>query len=57
MTNDISVMVAVVEEYIFQRKGVKVKINMSDSRKFVLHFEMLLYAYEIAVAYNKKTKT
>ena len=57
MTDDISVMVAVVEEYIYQRKGVKVKINMSDSRKFVLHFEMLLYAYEIAVAYNKKTKT
>ena len=57
MTNDISVMIAVVEEYIYQRKGVKVKINMSDSSKFVLHFEMLLYAYEIAVAYNKKTKT
>jgi hypothetical protein len=57
MTNDITVMVAVVEEYIYQRKGVRVKINMSDSRKFVLHFEMLLYAYEIAVAYNKKTKT
>lgn len=57
MTNDISVMIAVVEEYIYQRKGVKVKINMSDSRKFVLHFEMLLHAYEIAIAYNKKTKT
>ena len=57
MTDYISVMIAVVEEYIYQRKGVKVKINMSDSRKFVLHFEMLLYAYEIAVAYNKKTKT
>ena len=57
MTNDISVMIAVVEEYIYQRKGVKVKINMSDSRKFVLHFEMLLYAYEIAVAYNKNPKT
>ena len=57
MTNDISVMISVVEEYIYQRKGVKVKINMSDSRKFVLHFEMLLYSYEIAVAYNKNTKT
>lgn len=57
MTNDISVMVAVVEDYIYQRKGVKVKINMSDSRTFVRHFEMLLSAYEIAVAYNNKTKT
>jgi hypothetical protein len=57
MTNDISVMIAVVEEYIYQRKGVKVKINMSNSRTFVRHFEMLLYAYEIAVAYNKKPKT
>ena len=57
MTDDISVMIAVVEEYIYQRKGVKVKINMSDSRKFVRHFEMLLHAYEIAVAYNKKPKT
>ena len=57
MTNDISVMVAVVEEYIYQRKGVRVKINMSDSRTFVRHFEMLLYAYEIAVAYNNKQKT
>lgn len=57
MTNDISVMVAVVEEYIYQRKGVKVKINMSDSRTFVRHFEMLLHAYEIAVAYNNKQKT
>jgi len=56
MTNDISVMVAVVEEYIYQRKGVKVKINMSDSRTFVRHFEMLLYAYEIALAYNNKPK-
>jgi len=49
-------MVAVVEEYIYQRKGVKVKINMSDSRTFVRHFEMLLYAYEIALAYNNKPK-
>jgi hypothetical protein len=57
MTNDISVMVAVVEEYIYQRKGVKVKINMSDSRTFVRHFEMLIYAYEVAVAYNNKPKT
>lgn len=57
MTNDIQVMVAVVEEYIYQRKGVKVKINLSDSSKFVRHFEMLLYAYEVAVAYNNKTKT
>lgn len=57
MTNDLNVMVAVVEEYIYQRKGVKVKINMSNSRTFVLHFEMLFRAYEIAVAYNKKTKT
>ena len=57
MTNDISVMVAVVEEYIYQRKGVKVKIDMSNSRTFVRHFEMLLYAYEVAVAYNNKQKT
>lgn len=57
MTDDISVMIAVVEEYIYQRKGVKVNIDMSNSRTFVRHFEMLLHAYEIAVAYNKKTKT
>lgn len=57
MTNDIKVMIAVVEEYIYQRKGVRVKIDMSNSRTFVRHFEMLLYAYEIAVAYNNKQKT
>jgi hypothetical protein len=57
MTNDISVIVAVVEEYIYQRKGAKVKINMSNAKTFVRHFEMLLHAYEIAVAYNNKTKT
>lgn len=57
MTNDISVMVAVVEEYIYQRKGAKVKINISNAKTFVRHFEMLLHAYEIAVAYNNKTKT
>jgi len=57
MTNDLNVMIAVVEEYIYQRKGVRVKINMSNPKTFVRHFEMLLYAYEIAVAYNNKPKT
>lgn len=56
MTNDINVMVAVVEEYIYQRKGVRIKINLSNSRTFVKHFEKLLHAYEVAFAYNKKTK-
>lgn len=51
--NDLELMIAYVQEYIYQRKGVHVKIyvrNFSDINK-------LKFAYDFAVAYNNKTKT
>jgi hypothetical protein len=54
-TNDMRVMITAVENYIYERKGVRVQIVFNNMTRFPAHFEMLLKAYEIAVNY-KNTK-
>ena len=49
------VMITAVENYIYERKGVRVQIVFNNMARFPAHFEMLLKAYEIAINY-KNTK-
>ena len=48
------VMISVVQEYIFLQTGKHVKIVFNDPSKFVLHLEMLTYAYNHVMAQEKK---
>jgi hypothetical protein len=54
-TDDMQVMIKAVEEYIYERKGVRVQIVFNNMARFPVHFEMLLRAYEVATKY-KNTK-
>lgn len=54
-TNDMRVMITAVENYIYERKGVRVQIVFNNMARFSVHFEMLLKAYEVATNY-KNTK-
>jgi hypothetical protein len=47
---------AVVEKYIFDRKGVRVKIVFDDLTRFNLHFKALVACHDEAVAYYKNNK-
>ena len=47
-TNDMRVMITAVENYIYERKGVRVQIVFNNMARFPAHFEMLLKAYEVA---------
>jgi len=55
-TDDMLVMIRTVEEYIYERKGVRVQIVFNNMQRFPVHFEMLLKAYEIALSYKKENK-
>lgn len=59
MTQEITLeeMIAVVEAYIFERKGQRVKIVFNNLMLFNRHFQLLSRAYDVALAYNNKPKT
>jgi hypothetical protein len=50
-------MSAVVEAYIYERKGKRVKIVFDNLMLFHRHFQLLSRAYDIALAYNIKQKS
>jgi hypothetical protein len=54
MTDDTARMIAVVENYIYIRKGIKVKIVFDDIMSMRKHLMMLGEAYNIAVNYKKQ---
>ena len=56
MTDDLPHMKRVVEQYIFDRKGVRMFIIFDDPMRINLHFKMLAAAYDVAFAYNKMPK-
>jgi len=59
MTQEITLeeMIAVVEAYIYERKGKRVKIVFNNLMLFNRHFQLLSSAYDIALAYNNIQKT
>lgn len=55
-TNDLQVMIARVEDFIFERTGKQVKIVFNNMARFPQHFEMLVRAHEFVLNY-KNTKS
>jgi len=53
MTDDTPRMIAIVENYIYIRKGIKVRIVFNDPMNMRKHLIMLGEAYNIAVNYKK----
>jgi len=56
MTDDLPHMKRVVEQYIFDKKGIWITIIFDDLMRMHLHFKMLAAAYDVAFAYNNKSK-
>jgi hypothetical protein len=56
MTDDLPHMKRVVEQYIFDRKGIRMFIVFDDPMRMHLHFKMLAAAYDVAFAHNNKSK-
>jgi len=49
MTDDLPMMVRIVEKYILEKKGVSVRIVFDDPMKIRIHTQMLAKAFDIAV--------
>lgn len=55
-TPSVKEMIAVVEDYIYLKKGRKVKIVFDNPMSMHKHIIMLNEAYNVAIAYNNKEK-
>ena len=53
MTNNLDEMVAIVQAYIHDKKGVRVKIVFNNIQRFADHFEMLRLAYHHVIDERK----
>jgi len=53
---DLQQMIKVVEDYIFERKGVRVRIVFNNMARFPVHFDMLLKAHEFILSYKNTKK-
>jgi hypothetical protein len=51
---DLEEYCALVEKYIYDRRGVRVKIVFDDPFRMHLHFKALCACYDEAYAYYKK---
>jgi hypothetical protein len=51
MTDDLPMMVRTVEKFIYEKKGVRIKIVFDDPMKIRIHTQMLAKAFDIALAY------
>ena len=56
-TPSVEVMCAVVQEYIFLKKGKKVRIIFNDPMNLRKHLIMLNEAYNVAIAYKNNGNT
>jgi hypothetical protein len=50
-------MCAIVQEYIYERKRVRVRIVFNDPMSMRKHIIMLNEAYNVAIAYRNNTNT
>jgi len=55
-TPSVNEMIAVVQDYIYDRKRVRVKIVFDDPMRMRRDVMLLNEAYSIAVMYNNKDK-
>lgn len=53
MTDDTPRMIAIVEQYLKDKTGNRIKIVFNDPMKIRMHIKMLFEAYLIAEVYNK----
>jgi hypothetical protein len=51
MTDDLPMMVRIVEKFIHEKKGIRIKIVFDDPMKIRMHTKMLVQAFDIALAY------
>jgi len=49
-SDDLPMLKAVVEDYIYKRTGKRIKIIFDEPMKMRLHFQMLCAAYDIVQA-------
>lgn len=55
-TISIDELKAVVEAYILDRKGVKIKIVFQNPKLYDRHLKLLYHAYDVARAYYENKK-
>jgi hypothetical protein len=55
-TPSVKEMIAIVEDYIYDRKRVRVKISFDNPMRLYRDIVLLNEAYSIAVMYNNKDK-
>jgi hypothetical protein len=55
-TPSVETMIAVVQDYIYQKKGKKVRIIFDNPMSLRKHLIMLNEAYNIAISNNTNTK-
>jgi glutathione synthase/RimK-type ligase-like ATP-grasp enzyme len=55
-TPSVEEMVAIVQEYIYERKRVRVRIVFDNPMSMRKHIIMLNEAYSYVIAYNNKEK-
>lgn len=56
-TPSVEEMLAIVQEYIYERKRVNVRIVFNDPMSMRKHIIMLNEAYNVAIAYRNNTNT
>ena len=56
-TPSVEEMCAIVQEYIYERKRVRVRIVFNDPMSMRKHIIMLNEAYNVAIAYRNNTNT
>jgi hypothetical protein len=56
-TPSVEEMCAIVQEYIYERKRVNVRIVFNDPMSMRKHIIMLNEAYNVAIAYRNNTNT
>ena len=56
-TLSVEEMCAIVQEYVYERKRVRVRIIFNDPMSMRKHIIMLNEAYNVAIAYRNNTNT
>jgi hypothetical protein len=56
-TPSVEEMLAIVQEYIYERRRVNIRIVFNDPMSMRKHIIMLNEAYNVAIAYRNNTNT
>jgi hypothetical protein len=55
-SDDLPMLKAVVEDYIYVMTGKRIKIIFDDAQRIRLHFQMLVAAYDIILVQQNTNK-